>query len=85
MLFYDEDMRLSVQGYGRIGSYATAKQNRRSRSRQYWAIARWDDTPVRPEDPISPLTGWVEVPEHGHYRTKTEAQAALARIQEVQA
>jgi hypothetical protein len=74
-------MRLSVQGYGRVGSYATAKRNRRCRARQYWAIARWDDTPVRPLDPISPVTGWVEVAEHGHYRTKTEAQAVLARIQ----
>jgi len=67
-------MRLAVRGFGRVG----AVRHGRCRSRHHWAIVRWDDRPERPDDPISPLIGWVEIAEFGQFKTKREAEQALA-------
>jgi len=72
---------LSVRNYG--SRRLTAFHSQRSYARRTaasWGIARWDSSLVRPEDPISPVRGWVEAPEYGRFKTKTEALAALAKI-----
>ena len=79
------DVRLSVMGVGRVGSYAKAAQSHRSRNRRYWTIAYFDPRckpecrcyrPGRGHYPIGPR----EAQDAPHFRTMREAEAYLAGL-----
>jgi hypothetical protein len=72
--------RLSVHGFGRVGSRASAIRGGYMRSRQYWAVTRWSGTLVDPGDPHSSFVGYVEAEEYGRFKTRREAEARLAEI-----
>lgn len=85
-------MRLMVIAVGRVGSKSAAIQAHRCRARKYWAIARFSDdhTANCVRDNVHGLCklhyplGYVEDPAFGKFKTKREADAALARIEEIE-
>jgi len=83
-----------VIGVGRVGSYDKARRGGYSRSRKYWAIARWSNecrtvilNGERVLDCNCKVTGnhypmgYVEDPSHGKFKTQTLANEYLENLQ----
>jgi hypothetical protein len=66
---------LNVSGFGRVGSYAKAKQGHYCRAHQYWAITYHDH---RIEPGTMHTQGFPAVEDSPHFKTKTEGEKYLA-------
>lgn len=65
--------RYGVAAFGRVGSFAKAKQSGRSRARRCWMITVWDDRQSDPNLKRSGKIGAVPVPRLGRHKTKSAA------------
>jgi glycine cleavage system aminomethyltransferase T len=71
--------RYGVSGYGRVGTYAAAKNAQRSRPHRCWMITVHDDRDRDPEKAVYGKIGAVPVSRLGTHKTK---KAAIGRLLE---
>ena len=71
---------IHITGKGRVGSYEAAKKAGRCRARKYWTLCEFDSSKVRPEDPYSPLVGYVEIAGAPRFKTMKTAQEHLKSL-----
>lgn len=81
------NQRYRVEGFGRVGSYTSAKRGHRSRARQYWTLVEWSDECGtycktawfnKDQHRFHYPVGWIEVAGAQHFKTKKAATEFFA-------